>query len=198
MSDSTRCGELSRETKETQVSMLFDLDGSGVARIDIAVGFFKHMLESFVRHGSFEMTLQATGDTWVDDHHLVEDTGIVLGAVTREALGEKVGISRFGSAIIPMDEALVLCAIDISGRGSAHIEVPFPCERIGQFDTQLIKEFFDAFAREAGITVHLRLLAGENAHHIAEACFKAFGRALRDAVMLDARSVDVPSTKGVL
>ncbi len=193
-----RRAEISRSTKETQITVSLDLDGAGTARIDTPVPFFNHMLDAFTRHSLIDVTVEAEGDVDVDDHHTVEDVGIVLGAVLREALGTKAGIARFGQAIVPMDEALVLCAVDISGRGQAFVEVPFEVQTIGSFDTQLVKEFFLAFAREAGITLHVRLLAGENAHHVAEACFKACGRALRQAVEFDPRVTGVPSTKGSL
>ena len=193
-----RRAEISRSTKETQITVSLDLDGAGTARIDTPVPFFNHMLDAFTRHSLLDVTVEAEGDVDVDDHHTVEDVGIVLGAVLREALGTKAGIARFGQAIVPMDEALVLCAVDISGRGQAFVEVPFEVQTIGSFDTQLVKEFFLAFAREAGITLHVRLMAGENAHHVAEACFKACGRALRQAVEFDPRVIGVPSTKGSL
>lgn len=193
-----RRAEISRSTKETQITVSLDLDGAGTARIDTPVPFFNHMLDAFTRHSLIDVTVEAEGDVDVDDHHTVEDVGIVLGAVLREALGTKAGIARFGQAIVPMDEALVLCAVDISGRGQAFVEVPFEVQTIGSFDAQLVKEFFLAFAREAGITLHVRLMAGENAHHVAEACFKACGRALRQAVEFDPRVTGVPSTKGSL
>lgn len=193
-----RRAEISRSTKETQITVSLDLDGAGTARIDTPVPFFNHMLDAFTRHSLIDVTVEAEGDVDVDDHHTVEDVGIVLGAVLREALGTKAGIARFGQAIVPMDEALVLCAVDISGRGQAFVEVSFEVQTIGSFDTQLVKEFFLAFAREAGITLHVRLMAGENAHHVAEACFKACGRALRQAVEFDPRVTGVPSTKGSL
>ena len=193
-----RRAEISRSTKETQITVSLDLDGAGTARIDTPVPFFNHMIDAFTRHSLIDVTVEAEGDVDVDDHHTVEDVGIVLGAVLREALGTKAGIARFGQAIVPMDEALVLCAVDISGRGQAFVEVPFEVQTIGSFDTQLVKEFFLAFAREAGITLHVRLMAGENAHHVAEACFKACGRALRQAVEFDPRVTGVPSTKGSL
>ena len=193
-----RRAQTTRGTKETQITVSVNLDGSGTANIDTPVPFFNHMLDAFTRHSLIDVTVEAEGDVDVDDHHTVEDVGIVLGAVLREALGTKAGIARFGQAIVPMDEALVLCAVDISGRGQVFVEVPFEVQTIGSFDTQLVKEFFLAFAREAGITLHVRLMAGENAHHVAEACFKACGRALRQAVEFDPRVTGVPSTKGSL
>ena len=193
-----RRAEATRDTKETQITVVMDLDGAGTAHIDTPVPFFNHMLDAFARHSLLDMRVEAEGDVDVDDHHTVEDIGIVMGSVLREALGTKAGIGRFGQALVPMDEALVLCALDISGRGQAFFEVPFQTQTIGGFDTQLVKEFFLAFARAAGITLHLRLVAGENSHHVAEACFKACGRALRQAVELDSRVTGIPSTKGSL
>ena len=193
-----RRAEATRDTKETQITVVMDLDGAGTAHIDTPVPFFNHMLDAFTRHSLLDMRVEAEGDVDVDDHHTVEDIGIVMGSVLREALGTKAGIGRFGQALVPMDEALVLCALDISGRGQAFFEVPFQTQTIGGFDTQLVKEFFLAFARAAGITLHLRLVAGENSHHVAEACFKACGRALRQAVELDSRVMGIPSTKGSL
>lgn len=193
-----RRAEATRDTKETQITVVMDLDGAGTAHIDTPVPFFNHMLDAFTRHSLLDMRVEAEGDVDVDDHHTVEDIGIVMGSVLREALGTKAGIGRFGQALVPMDEALVLCAMDISGRGQAFFEVPFQTQTIGGFDTQLVKEFFLAFARAAGITLHLRLVAGENSHHVAEACFKACGRALRQAVELDSRVTGIPSTKGSL
>lgn len=193
-----RRAEATRDTKETQITVVMDLDGAGTAHIDTPVPFFNHMLDAFTRHSLLDMRVEAEGDVDVDDHHTVEDIGIVMGSVLREALGTKAGIGRFGQALVPMDEALVLCALDISGRGQAFFEVPFQTQTIGGFDTQLVKEFFLAFARAAGITLHVHLVAGENSHHVAEACFKACGRALRQAVELDSRVTGIPSTKGSL
>ena len=193
-----RRAEATRDTKETQITVVMDLDGAGTAHIDTPVPFFNHMLDAFTRHSLLDMRVEAEGDVDVDDHHTVEDIGIVMGSVLREALGTKAGIGRFGQALVPMDEALVLCAMDISGRGQAFFEVPFQTQTIGGFDTQLVKEFFLAFARAAGITLHVRLVTGENSHHVAEACFKACGRALRQAVELDSRVTGIPSTKGSL
>ncbi len=156
------------------------------------------MLDALARHGLLDLEVRASGDTAVDDHHTVEDVGIVLGGVVRDALGDMRGIARYGSAAVPMDEALVLCAIDVSGRGQAHVDLRFPVERIGTFDVQLVKEFLIAFAANAGVTLHVCQLAGENAHHIAEAAFKALARALMEAVRIDPRVAGVPSTKGSL
>ena len=162
------------------------------------MGFFDHMLCAFGRHGLFDLTVRAAGDTQVDDHHTVEDVGIVLGQAVREALGDKTGITRFADVAIAMDESLVQAAIDVSGRGQAYVDLPVPTQKVGTFDTELAEEFFIAFARDAGLTLHVRELAGSNSHHIIEAAFKAFGRALRFACELDLRVIGVPSTKGSL
>jgi imidazoleglycerol-phosphate dehydratase len=193
-----RSASINRETKETQITVALDLDGNGNTSVETGVPFFDHMLDAFGRHGLFGLTVWAKGDLEVDAHHTVEDVGIVLGQAVAKALGEKAGITRFGSALVPMDEALVLAAIDISGRGSLHYDVALPIEIIGTFDTTLAKEFFVAFATNAGLTLHIRSLAGENSHHIIEAAFKATARALAAAVALDARVNGVPSTKGAL
>ena len=193
-----RGASVHRVTKETDVLVELDLDGTGAAAVATGVGFLDHMLDAVGRHGLFDLAVRASGDTFVDDHHTVEDVGIVLGQAFRQALGDARGIARYGSATIPMDESLVLCTVDVSGRGQAHVDLPIPTERIGTFDTQLVKEFLIAFASNAGITVHVRLLAGENSHHIVEAAFKALARALRDASRLDPRVTGVPSTKGSL
>ena len=174
------------------------LDGSGTARVDTGVPFLNHMLDAFARHGFFDLTVQARGDLDIDAHHTVEDVGIVLGQALAEALGDKSGINRYGSSALPMDEALVLAAVDISGRGQLHYAVDLPIEIIGTFDTTLAKEFLVALATNAGITLHVRSLAGENAHHVIEAAFKAVARALAQAVALDSRVAGVPSTKGAL
>lgn len=187
-----------RTTRETDVSVELCLDGRGSASVGTGVPFLDHMLDALARHGLLDLEVRASGDTAVDDHHTVEDVGIVLGGVVRDALGDMRGIARYGSAAVPMDEALVLCAIDVSGRGQAHVDLRFPVERIGTFDVQLVKEFLIAFAANAGVTLHVRQLAGENAHHIAEAAFKALARALMEAVRIDPRVAGVPSTKGSL
>ncbi|HSK47492.1 MAG TPA: imidazoleglycerol-phosphate dehydratase HisB [Coriobacteriia bacterium] len=193
-----RSSEIARRTGETDIAITLDLDGSGETAIDTGVPFFDHMLDALGRHGLFNLTVKATGDLAIDAHHTVEDVGIVLGQAMAEALGDKVGITRFGSATVPMDEALVLSAVDISGRGQLHYAVDLPIEIIGTFDTTLAKEFLIALATNAGLTLHVRSLAGENSHHIIEAAFKAAARALRDAVALDSRVSGVPSTKGSL
>lgn len=187
-----------RITKETDVLVDLSLDGDGTADVATGVPFLDHMLDALGRHGGLELNIEATGDVEVDDHHTVEDVGIVLGTCVRRALGDARGITRYGCATIPMDESLVMCAIDISGRGAAFCDLKIPTERVGTFDTQLAKEFFVAFAANAGVTLHVRTIVGENSHHIIEASFKALARALRQAVAFDARVKGVPSTKGSL
>jgi len=193
-----RTATVTRKTGETDITITLELDGTGTVDVRTGVGFFDHMLDAFGRHGLFDLTVRAEGDTWVDDHHTVEDVGIVLGQAFCEALGAKEGIRRFADVAIPMDEALVMAAIDISGRGECFWDVPICVEKVGSFDTQLGHEFFAGLARDAGVTLHLRELAGENGHHILEAAFKAAGRALRLACEPDPRVVGVPSTKGSL
>ena len=194
-----RYAELTRTTKETDITIALDIDGSGKTDISTGVPFFDHMLDAFGRHGMFDLTVQAKGDIEVDAHHTVEDCGIVLGKVVAAALGDARGITRYGSSLLPMDETLVLAALDVSGRGQLHYDVDVPLQLLGSFDTALAKEFFIAFASNAGVTLHLRMLTGENAHHIVEASFKAAARALRQALEPDPRSAgEVPSTKGVL
>lgn len=187
-----------RETNETQIELDLELDGRGQASISSGIGFLDHLLTHVAVHGLFDLTLTATGDTHVDDHHTVEDIGIVLGQAFRTALGDKAGIRRYGDALLPMDEALVLVAVDCSGRGLLTCEVSFPSPQIGTFDTELFEEFLRALAHHAGLTLHVRALAGRNSHHIAEAVFKGLGRALRVAVELDPARAGIPSTKGTL
>lgn len=194
----SRTAEVTRKTGETDIQIKLDLDGSGVCDIDTGVPFFDHMLNAFGRHGQFDLTVHAVGDVEVDAHHTVEDTGIVLGEAFCQALGDKAGITRFADSTIPMDETLVMAAVDISGRGQAYCDLPVPTERVGLFDTELAVEFFYAFARDAKLTLHVRELAGENSHHIIEAAFKATGRAMRFACEMDPRVKGVPSTKGTL
>ena len=194
----SRTVEVARKTGETDIQIKLDLDGSGVCDIDTGVPFFDHMLNAFGRHGQFDLTVHAAGDIEVDAHHTVEDTGIVLGEAFCQALGDKAGITRFADSTIPMDETLVMAAVDISGRGQAYCDLPLPTERVGSFDTELAVEFFYAFARDAQLTLHVRELAGENSHHIIEAAFKATGRAMRFACEMDPRVKGVPSTKGTL
>ena len=194
-----RSYEMTRKTAETDITLSLALDGEARAEIDTGCGFLDHMLTLFARHAGIALTVKAVGDTYVDDHHTVEDVGIVLGTALANALGEKRGITRYGSMILPMDETLVLAAIDLSGRAYLGYDVKFPTEKIGTFDTELCKEFFTAFARSAAMTLHIRLLTGENSHHIAEAAFKAVARALRAAVAIDPAMGDaIPSTKGAL
>lgn len=194
-----RKAEIDRETKETQIKLKLELDGSGRCRIDTGVGFLDHMLELFACHGRFDLEISCAGDVRVDAHHTTEDIGIVLGRAFDEALGERRGINRYGSLILPMDEALVLAAVDISGRGVLGFELPVPTAKVGDFDTELVKEFMLAFSRELKAAVHLRLLAGENSHHIIEGAFKALARALRQAVAIDAAAADsIPSSKGTI
>ena len=194
-----RSAQIERKTAETDVRLTLSLDGAGRAQVDTGVGFLDHMLTLFAAHGRFDLSVTCEGDTQVDDHHSVEDIGIALGDAVAQALGEKRGIRRYGSMLLPMDEALVLCAVDLSGRSTLRMQASFPSQKIGAFDTELVEEFFTAFARYAGATLHLRQLDGANSHHIAEAMFKAFGRALSEAVSLDARLAgEIPSTKGAL
>ena len=194
-----RTAEIFRKTAETDIALTLDLDGSGKSEIDSGVGFLDHMLTLFARHGRFDLIVKCAGDTQVDDHHSVEDIGIALGQAVKQALGDKKGISRYGSMLLPMDEALVLCAIDLSGRPTLRYDLRIPAQKVGSFDTELTEEFFAAFVREAGATLHLRQLDGSNSHHIIEAAFKGFGRALREAVRIDPDCAgEVPSTKGLL
>ena len=194
-----RTGEVVRETKETRIRVLVDLDGTGVCKIATGIGFFDHMLEAFGRHGGFDLTVEAQGDLHIDAHHTVEDTGIVLGQAMAKALPGFKGVRRFGHSYIPMDETLSRCAVDLSGRAYLIWKVGFPTEKIGAFDTQLFKEFHQAFAMNLGACVHLECLYGDNSHHIAESGFKALARALRSAVELDPKAQgQAMSTKGVL
>ena len=194
----TRTAQVARKTGETDITITLDLDGTGTCNISTGVGFFDHMLNALGRHSLIVLTITCKGDTWVDDHHTVEDVGIAMGQALREALGNKAGIRRFGDVCVPLDEALVLAAVDISGRGELFWDVPIGPDKVGTFDTELGHEFFAGFARDAGLTLHLRELCGENAHHILEAAFKACARALRAAIEPDPRVTGIPSTKGVL
>ena len=193
-----RTARISRKTTETDITLAINLDGSGKASVCTGIGFFDHMLESCARHGFFDLEVQAKGDLYVDSHHTVEDTGIVLGAAIREALGDKKGIRRYGSMTLPMDETLVLCALDLSGRPCFVYDVHFQTERIGSLDTQMVREFFYAISYGCGMNLHIKEFYGENDHHIAEAVFKAFARALDQASGLDGRIDTVLSTKGSL
>ena len=194
-----RKSEMTRKTSETDIALSLCLDGSGKSAVDTGVGFLDHMLTLFAHHGRFDLNIKCAGDTHVDCHHSVEDIGICLGAAFAESLGEMRGIRRYGDVTLPMDEALVLCAVDVSGRGCLCFDVELPDRTVGAMDAELVEEFLLAFTRKAGITVHLRMLAGKNAHHIIEACFKSLARALRAAVSMDETlGGAVPSTKGSL
>ncbi len=194
-----RTAQIERETAETKICLSLDLDGTGQSEVNTGCGFLDHMLTLFARHGMFDLQLTCRGDTGVDDHHTVEDVGIALGQAFAKALGEKRGITRYGSMLLPMDEALVLCALDLSGRALLRWQMQIPTQKVGTFDTELGEEFFWGFVRNAGLTLHLKQLDGTNSHHILEAAFKAFGRALRQAVSPDAAEGDrIPSTKGSL
>lgn len=187
-----------RNTKETQIEIDLNLDGSGKCRIDTGIGFFDHMLGSFARHGFFDLDCQVKGDLEVDCHHTIEDTGIVLGQAIREAIGDKKGIRRYGSSLLPMDEVLVLSAVDLSGRPYLVCDLPFTVEKVGAFDTEMVREFFYAISYSAAMNLHLKLIHGLNNHHIMEGAFKAFARALDEATSYDPRIDGVLSTKGSL
>ena len=194
-----RTAEIIRNTAETQIKLSLTLEGKGAASIETGCGFLDHMLTLFAKHGRFDLTLTCNGDTYVDDHHTVEDVGIALGQAFKEALGEKRGICRYGDTILPMDEALILAAVDLSGRGYLGYALQIPTEKVGSFDTELVEEFWLGFIRNAQCTLHIRQLAGANSHHIIEGAFKAVGRALRQAVAVEPEFADeIPSTKGVL
>ncbi len=194
-----RTATITRTTKETDITLSLTIDGTGKTSIDTGIPFFDHMLDAFGRHGLFDLEVKATGDLDVDAHHTVEDVGIVLGQALAQAMGDKRGITRFASQAVPMDEALVMAALDISGRGQMHFDILIPPAMMGLFDSSLAKEFFIAFASNAGITLHLVSFKGENAHHLIEAAFKATGRVLRTALEIDPRASDaLPSTKGTL
>ena len=194
-----RTAEISRNTAETKICLTLNLDGSGKSEIATGVGFLDHMLTLFARHGRFDLTVNCQGDTWVDDHHTTEDVGIALGQAFRQALGDKRGIVRYGSQILPMDEALILTAVDLSGRGYLGYDLQLPAQKVGTFDTELVEEFWLGFIRNAECTLHIRQLAGTNTHHIIEGAFKSVGRSLRAAVAIEAAYAnEIPSTKGVL
>lgn len=194
----SRTANINRKTKETDIKMSFTVDGTGISQINTGIGFFNHMLEGFCKHGFFDLNLEVCGDLDVDGHHTVEDTGIVLGAAVREAVGDKAGIRRYGSFLLPMDDALCLCAIDLCGRPYLVFDCEFPVERVGELDTELVREFFYAVSYSAGMNLHIKMMHGSNAHHMMEAMFKAFGKALDAAVGYDARIEGVLSTKGAL
>ena len=187
-----------RNTKETQIQLTYRVDGTGKADIQSGVGFFDHMLVGFTRHGLFDLWLRVNGDLQVDDHHTIEDTGIVLGTAIKEAIGDKKGICRYGSCILPMDETLVLCAVDLSGRPYFVFDGAFSGDKMGDMSTQMVREFFYAISYTAGMNLHLKVLSGGNDHHVAEAMFKSFAKALDQATMFDPRITDVLSTKGTL
>ena len=194
-----RQATIERKTRETDICLSLNIDGAGKAEIDTGVGFLNHMLELFAFHSGFDLTVRCKGDTWVDDHHSVEDIGIALGQAVLEALGDKKGITRYGNFLLPMDEALVLVAIDLSGRDTLGYQVNLPTEKVGTFDTELVKEFMLGFTRNAKACLHFHQMAGDNTHHIIEAMFKGLGRSLRQAVAMDpARAGETPSSKGVL
>lgn len=193
-----RVAEYTRKTKETDILLSLDIDGRGKAEIDTGIGFFDHMLEGFARHGLFDLKVKVTGDLKVDCHHTIEDTGIVLGNAIKKAVGDKKGIKRYGSIMLPMDETLVLCAIDLSGRPYLAFDAEFTTDRVGYMDTEMVKEFFYAVSYTAGMNLHFRVMSGGNNHHMIEAMFKAFAKALDEATLVDARITDILSTKGSL
>ena len=190
---------ITRTTAETDIELRLRLDGTGVSSVDTGIGFLDHMLTLFAKHSRFDLDVACKGDEYVDDHHSTEDIGMCVGMAFAKALGEARGVARYGSMLLPMDEALLLCAVDISGRGLLVMDMPMAAQKVGTFDTELVREFLLAFVRKAGVTLHVRELAGENAHHIIEACFKGLGRALGAAAAIQAAYADeIPSTKGVL
>ena len=193
-----RVAKLERNTNETQIKINIDLDGSGKTSINTGVGFFDHMLDGFARHGLFDLDVKVDGDLFVDCHHTIEDTGIVLGTAIKEAVGDKKGIRRYGYFILPMDDALALCAVDLCGRPYLQFDCSFPNDMVGGLDTSLVREFFYAISYSAGMNIHIKMLSGENSHHMIEAIFKVFAKALDDAVSYDSRVKDVLSTKGAL
>lgn len=194
----SRTARVQRATKESEVLVELDLDGTGTSQIDTGVPFFDHMLDQIARHGGLDLTVRTRGDLAVDSHHSVEDTSLALGQALREALGDKAGVQRYGNAMIPLDEALALCVVDLSGRPYLVHEEPELVELIGSYDTTLTRHIFESIVATANITLHLRVMSGRNAHHIVEAQFKAFARALRQAAALDPRMTGIPSTKGTL
>lgn len=193
-----RIAEYTRKTKETDILLSLNLDGCGTSEIDTGIGFFDHMLDGFSRHGLFDLKVKVAGDLNVDCHHTIEDTGIVLGNAIKKAVGEKKGMKRFGSCILPMDETLVLCAVDLSGRPYLSFDGTFTTDKVGYMDTEMVKEFFYAISYSAGMNLHIKVLTCGNNHHMIEAMFKAFARALDDATQIDPRITDILSTKGSL
>lgn len=193
-----RIAEVKRKTRETDICVRFNLDGEGKSIVNTGIGFFDHMLEGFSKHGFFDLEIDIAGDLQVDGHHTVEDAGIVLGNAIKEAIGDKKGIKRYGYFILPMDDALALCAVDLCGRPYLQFDCSFPQNMVGSFDTTLVKEFFYAVSYSAAMNIHIKMLSGENSHHMIEAVFKAFAKALDEAVSIDGRVKDVLSTKGSL
>ena len=193
-----RCAEVSRRTGETDINISLDLDGQGTSNLDTGMGFFEHMLNLYTTHGQFNLKVECSGDLFVDGHHSVEDIGIALGQAFTKAMGDKVGIKRYGTAFVPMDEALIMVSLDLSGRAFLNYEVLVKAQMIGDYDTELTEEFLRAFAFNAGITLHVKMMAGSNSHHIVEGVFKALARALREALTIDERIQGVMSTKGML
>lgn len=194
-----RNAEIKRTTAETDISLKLNLDGTGASQCATGCGFLDHMLTLFARHGRFDLEVSCKGDTWVDYHHTVEDIGICLGKAFSMALGDKKGITRYGDILLPMDESLILSAVDISGRGGCYYDLQIPTQKVGDFDTELCQEFWTAFARDAGMTLHIRQLAGSNSHHIIEGAFKSVARSLKAAVRIDREFAnEIPSTKGML
>lgn len=193
-----RTATVNRTTKETDIALTLNMDGTGTSNINTGIGFFDHMLEGFAKHGFFDLDCKVTGDLQVDGHHTVEDTGIVLGQAIKQAVGDKKGIRRYGYFILPMDDALALCAVDLCGRPYFNFDCEFPTPMVGELDTQLVKEFFYAISYTAGMNLHIKMLDGDNSHHMIEAIFKAFAKALDQAIGMDERITDVLSTKGSL
>ena len=193
-----RVGTYSRKTNETQNDITFNIDGKGKANIDTGIGFFDHMLNNFARHGLFDLDVKVKGDLFVDCHHTIEDTGIALGIAIKQALGDKKSIKRYGSVILPMDESLVLCSLDLSGRPYLNFDAEFTVDKVGEFDTEMVKEFFHAIAYAVGMNLHIKMLESGNNHHMIEGIFKAFSKSLDNATMIDERIEDVLSTKGSL
>lgn len=194
----SRKASVSRKTSETDIKMEFNMDGTGVTSIETGIGFLDHMLNSFAKHGLFDLTVAVKGDIYVDSHHTIEDTGIALGMAIRKALGDKKGIKRYGSSLLPMDETLMLCAIDLSGRPYLVFDANFTVDQVGYFDTEMVKEFFYTISYAAGMNLHIKQISGSNNHHIIEATFKAFAKALDEASSYDIRIDDVLSTKGTI
>lgn len=193
-----RVGTYSRKTNETQIDITFNIDGKGKANIYTGIGFFDHMLNNFARHGLFDLDVKVKGDLFVDCHHTIEDTGIALGIAIKQALGDKKSIKRYGSVILPMDESLVLCSLDLSGRPYLNFDAEFTVDKVGEFDTEMVKEFFHAIAYAVGMNLHIKMLESGNNHHMIEGIFKAFSKSLDNATMIDERIEDVLSTKGSL